>query len=257
MAPVPITAEALALSGIRHAFFTREGGVSDGIYASLNTGLGSEDRREAVLENRARACRHLGAPDEALATPHQVHSADCFAVTEAWAPGKGPRGDALATDRPGIVIGIGTADCGPILFADPQARVVGAAHAGWKGALTGVLESTLAAMEALGARREAITAVLGPTISAKNYEVGAEFVERFDKEAPGSARFFAPSKREGHSMFDLPAFIVARLQAAGVGLAVNLDLCTYAEEELFFSYRRATHRGEPDYGRLLSAISLA
>jgi len=257
MRPDPIKAEALDLAGIRHAFFTREGGVSGGIYAGLNTGLGSSDERDHVMENRARACRHLGAEAGALATPHQVHSADCFAVTEVWEPGKGPRGDALVTDRPGIVIGVGTADCGPILFADPDARVIGAAHAGWKGALAGVLESTLAAMETLGAKRSATTAVLGPTISARNYEVGAEFVERFGAEAPGSERFFSPSEREGHAMFDLPAFILSRLKAAGVGTAVDLGLCTYEEEDLFFSYRRATHRAEPDYGRLLSAIALA
>ncbi|WP_026380961.1 peptidoglycan editing factor PgeF [Afifella pfennigii] len=256
MAVDPLQAEALHLGPVRHAFFTREGGVSGGIYGSLNTGLGSADARDAVLENRARACRHLGAAAEALATPHQVHSADAFAVRDVWAPGKGPRGDALVTDRPGIVIGVGTADCGPVLFADPQAGVIGAAHAGWKGALTGVLEATLSAMEALGARRERIIAVLGPTISAASYEVGAEFAARFCDQAPENQRFFQPATRQGHAMFDLPAYIRQRLVAAGTGTVADLGICTYREEAKFFSYRRATHRGETDYGRLLSAITL-
>lgn len=258
-APLPdaIAAPPLAaLPGIRHAFFTRRGGVSEGIYESLNIGIGSADDRAAVLENRARAAAHLGVAADRLATPYQVHSADAAIVTEPWPPGRGPRLDALATDRPGIAIGVGTADCGPVLFADCQARVVGAAHAGWKGALTGVLEAAVEAMERLGARRERIVAVLGPTIAAAAYEVGPEFVARFEAADPENARFFAPSPRPAHALFDLPGYIVARLGRIGVGSATDLGLCTYAQEDRFFSYRRATHRGEPDYGRLLAAIAL-
>jgi hypothetical protein len=253
----PIEAPALRLPGIAHAFFTREGGVSTGIYRGLNTGIGSSDLRAAVLENRARAARHIGALPENLATPHQVHSADPVIVETVWAPGQGPKADAVVTSRPGIAVGAGAADCGPVLFAEPEARVVAAAHAGWKGALTGILESTIAAMESLGASRGKIVAVLGPTISATAYEVGPEFSARFLEADFANARFFAPSPRVGHSLFDLPAYIVARLEAAGIGSAESVGLCTYADEARFYSYRRATHRGEKDYGRLLSAIALS
>jgi YfiH family protein len=253
----PIEAPALALPGIRHAFFTRTGGVSTGIYSGLNTGTGSRDSRVAVLENRARAARHLGTAPERLATPYQVHGTEAVHVVAAWAPGAGPKADAVVTDRPGIAIGVGSADCGPVLFADPQARIVGAAHAGWKGAFTGVLESAVAAMERLGARRERIAAVLGPAISAASYEVGPEFSARFVEADAGNERFFAPSPRDGHAMFDLAGYITARLRAAGVDAVGDVALCTYADADRFFSYRRATHRGEPDYGRLLSAIALS
>jgi purine-nucleoside/S-methyl-5'-thioadenosine phosphorylase / adenosine deaminase len=252
----PIEAPLLKLPGIAHAFFTREGGVSTGLYRGLNTGIGSKDSREAVLENRARAARHLGAAPEDLATPHQIHSAEAIIVDAAWAPGHGPKADAVVTSRPGIAVGAGAADCGPVLFAEPDARVVAAAHAGWKGALTGILESTIATMERLGAERAKIVAVLGPTISAAAYEVGPEFADRFVAADSANARFFTPSQRAGHSMFDLPGYIVARLEAAGIGSAGSLGLCTYADAARFYSYRRATHRGEPDYGRLLSAITL-
>jgi hypothetical protein len=253
----PVEAPALTLPGIRHAFFTRIGGVSSGIYEGLNTGIGSRDGRDLVLENRARAARHLGAAPERLATPHQVHSPDALVVHAVWEPGHGPKVDALVTDRPGIAVGVGSADCGPVLFADAEAGVVGAAHAGWKGAFTGVLESTVEAMEQLGAERGRIVAVLGPTISASAYEVGPEFVARFAEADADNARFFRPSEREGHAYFDLPAYILARLTRAGIGTAADLGLCTYGDEARFYSYRRATHRGEPDYGRLLSAIVLA
>lgn len=252
----PIEAPELLLPGVAHAFFTREGGVSTGIYHALNTGMGSKDSREAVLENRSRAMRHLGATLDTLATPFQVHSPDVIIVDEVWDQGQGPKADALVTNRPGIVIGVGAADCGPVLFADPSARVIGAAHSGWKGALTGVLESTVAAMERLGAEREGIVAVLGPTISAAAYEVGPEFVSRFTDVEVDNARFFRASQRAGHSMFDLPAYIVSRLEKAGVGTVGNLGFCTHSDEARFFSYRRTTHRGEADYGRLLSAIML-
>jgi hypothetical protein len=252
----PIEAPALALPGVRHAFFTRAGGASTGLYAGLNTGVGSRDARETVLENRRRASEHLGTTSERLATPYQVHGTDAVMVEEVWGPGLGPKADAVVTDRPGIAVGVGTADCGPVLFADSGAGVVAAAHSGWKGAFTGILESTVDAMERLGARRDNIVAVLGPTISADAYEVGPEFVARFEEAEAENARFFRPSERDGHAYFDLPAYVVARLRRAGLGDAHHLDLCTYADETRFYSYRRATHRGEPDYGRLLSAIML-
>jgi YfiH family protein len=252
----PVEASVLALPGIAHAFFTRPGGVSTGLYAGLNTGTGSQDDRAAVLENRARAARHLGVGPEKLVTPYQVHGTEAITVSEPWAPGQGPKADALVTDRPGIAIGVGTADCGPVLFADPEARVVGAAHAGWKGALAGILESTLDAMERLGAERTRIVAVLGPTISAEAYEVGADFRDRFVEAGVRNERFFRSSDRAGHFRFDLPAYIVARLRAAGLRHAESVGLCTYGDEQRFFSFRRATHRSEPDYGRLLAAIAM-
>ncbi len=249
--------EIAALDGISHGYFTRKGGVSSGVYASLNVGLGSRDERAAVLENRARVASLLGVAPGALVSPHQHHSPDAVVVDKPWTPDEQPRADALVTDRPGIALAISTADCGPVLFADGEARVVGAAHAGWRGAFTGVLEATLAAMERLGARRDRTVAVLGPTISRENYEVGAEFVDRFLDADATNERFFSPAGREGHAMFDLPAYIGARLTAAGVAHAGDLGRCTYREEELFFSYRRATHLGEPDYGRLVSAIAIS
>ncbi|MCX5571806.1 peptidoglycan editing factor PgeF [Kaistia nematophila] len=253
-----ITADALsALPGIRHGFFTRQGGVSDGIYASLNCGVGSADERAHVLENRARITADLRVAADRLATPYQVHSPDVVVVDEVWPVGDGPKADAVVTSRPGIAIGVGTADCGPVLFADGDARVVGAAHAGWKGAFTGVLEATVAEMEKLGARRERIVAVLGPTISKAAYEVGPEFRARFIDADAANAAFFAPSDRADHHQFDLPAYIGTRLRAAGLGTVGDLALCTYADPKRFFSYRRATHAGEPDYGRLLHAITIA
>ena len=255
--PQPLTAAPLAtLDGIRHGFFTRQGGVSGGLYGSLNTGLGSSDDRDRVLENRARAAAWLGVAADRLATPHQVHSAEAVIVGDVWQPGKGPKADALVADRPGVAIGVGTADCGPVLFADPKARIIAAAHAGWQGALYGVVEATLDAMESLGADRTATIAVLGPTISAPAYEVGAEFVTRFAATDPDNDRFFAPAPRDGHAMFDLPAYIIARLTAAGIGQAHDLGHCTYGDEARCFSYRRATHRRQADYGRQLSAIVL-
>lgn len=252
-----ITAPALAaLPGIVHGFFTRDGGVSAGVYASLNIGLGSADESEAVLENRGRVADRLGVARGRLAMPYQIHSADVVTVAEPWGPGAGPKADAVVTDRPGVAIGVSTADCGPILFADGEARVVGAAHAGWKGAFTGIPEATIAAMEALGAKRDRIVAVLGPTISAAAYEVGPEFVDRFVSADPDNARFFVASAKPGHALFDLPAYILRGLRRAGVGHAEDLGLCTYSDEARFFSYRRMTHRGEPDYGRLVSAITI-
>jgi YfiH family protein len=243
-------------SGVRHAFFTRQGGVSEGVYASLNGGLGSSDDPARVAENRRRMTAQLSLPAEALVSVHQVHSPDAVAVEHPWPRHARPRADGMVTTRPGLALGITTADCGPVLFADAQAGVVGACHAGWRGALTGILEATLEAMERLGARRDGIVAVLGPTIGPNAYEVGAEFVREFRAADAGYERFFRPAAREEHAMFDLPAFIGARVTAAGVGEFADLGLCTYSDEERFFSYRRATHRGETDYGRLIAAIAI-
>ncbi len=244
-----------ALPGIRHGFFTRAGGVSQGIYASLNCGVGSADDRAKVLENRGRVAAALGVGLERLASPYQVHGTDAVPLTAPWPSGQRPRADAVVTDRHGIALAVGTADCGPVLLADASARVVGAAHAGWRGALAGILEAAVAAMEELGAHRGEIVAALGPTISQANYEVGSEVEDRYVTADRANARFFRRSARDGHSLFDLPGYIVERLTAAGVA-ASQLSACTYADGERFFSYRRATHRGEPDYGRQLSAIVL-
>lgn len=251
-----ITARELAgEAGIRHAFFTREGGASKGIYASLNGGLGSSDDPAAITENRARMARHLSVTPENLISLYQVHSADVEVVTGPW-PGERPKADAMVTTASHVALGVSTADCGPILFADGEARVIGAAHSGWKGAFTGIVGATVTAMEKLGARRERITAVLGPTIGAKAYEVGPEFIERFKAENRTYSRFFVPSERPARAMFDLPAFIGLKAQEAGIGRFVDMGLCTYGDEKRFFSYRRTTHRGEPDYGRLIAAIVL-
>ncbi len=241
-------------NGVGHGFFTRAGGLSKGLYEGLNVGYGSGDARDAVTENRRRVAEWLGVGIDELLTVHQVHSPHAIIVDAAFG-GTRPEADALVTDRTGLALGALTADCGPILFADGKARVIAAAHAGWKGALTGILENTVAAMELLGAERENITAVLGPSISQENYEVGPEFVERFVNHNPANRTFFRPSGTPGHALFDLNGYTVARLTAAGVN-ATQTGHCTYAEEERFYSYRRATHRGETDYGRQISAIVL-
>ncbi len=251
-----IEADVLKLDGIRHGFFTRQGGVSGGIYTSLNIGLGSDDERSSVLENRDRVAGQLGIGADRLVSPYQIHSADVITVSAPFAQDADRKADALVTATPGLAIGIATADCGPLLFADTKAGVIGAAHSGWKGAVTGILQNTVAAMEALGATRTNITAVLGPTISQSAYEVGPEFKERFLQEHPDNTRYFKPSERAEHFMFDLPAFITDKLQALGLGAVADLALCTYADEDRFFSYRRTTHRKEPDYGRQISAIAL-
>jgi YfiH family protein len=255
-APQALTAESLRLSGVEHGFFTRIGGVSQGVYASLNGGVGSRDAPEAVAENRARAAAALGVAPERLAVPYQIHSPDAIAIAEPWAPCERPRCDGLATATPGLALGVTGADCGMILFADRRARVIGAAHAGWKGALTGVVEATVAAMERLDARRGDVVAALGPCIGRASYEVGPEFVAAFAAAGEDTARYFAPSRKQGHSMFDLNAYIAERAARAGIGAFEDLALDTYADEQRFFSYRRTTHRQEPDYGRLLSAIVL-
>lgn len=201
-------------------------------------------------------CGRLGLPPDRLVSLYQVHSADVVTVEAPFAAAERPKADAMVTRVPGLALGIATADCGPILFADPENGVVGAAHAGWKGALTGVIGATVAAMEALGARRQRIVAVLGPTIGQASYEVGPDFITRFRSDAPGMERFLAAGTRPGHAQFDLPGFILARLAEAEVGEASALNLCTYADPERFYSYRRTTHRGEADYGRLISAVTL-
>jgi polyphenol oxidase len=246
-----------ALPRIRHGFFTREGGVSQGLYASLNAGLGSHDAPENVGENRARMAAALGVAREHLVTAYQAHSPDVVVAETPWTRADAPRADAVVTCVPGLAVGVTTADCGPLLFADAEAGIVAATHAGWKGALTGVVEATLAAMVRLGAARSRITAALGPMIRKPSYEVGPELVARFTQAAGDDARFFQPSPRPGHSLFDLAGLIVARLGRAGIARCEDLGQCTYADQSRFFSYRRATHRREPDYGRHISAIAIA
>jgi YfiH family protein len=245
-----------ALPGIRHAFFTRDGGVSQGIYATLNGGVGSNDDPAKILENRTRMAAALKVAPENFLTAYQIHSPDVIVVETPWTQAARPRADAIVTRVPGLAVGISTADCGPVLFADPQARIVAAAHAGWRGALSGVIAATVAAMEKLGADRRRIVAAIGPMIRQSNYEVGGDLVEHFLAADAGNARFFVPATREGHALFDLAGYIAARLAQAGVTQIEDLGLCTYAEPARFFSYRRATHRAEPDYGRHVNAIAL-
>lgn len=252
----PILSPALTRAGIRHAFFTREGGVSKGVYASLNGGIGSNDDPAAVAENRRRMAAHLDVAPEALLSLYQIHSPIAVTVEAPWTLAERPQADAMVTVKPGIALGVGAADCGPILFADPRVGVVGAAHSGWKGAIGGVLESTIAAMERLGASRQRMIVAIGPMLSQANYEVGPEFLAQFLAESPDNARFFAPGQRETHPFFDLPGYIGARLARAGIGEIDKLNLCTYADPQRFFSYRRKTHLNEPDYGRLIAAIRL-
>ena len=251
------TSPALSsLAGLRHAFFTRDGGVSKGIYAGLNGGIGSDDDPADVAENRKRMAEAIGVEADHFLTVHQIHSPDVAVATAPWATESRPRADAMVTATPGIALGVTTADCGPVLFADPKARVIGGAHAGWKGAFTGVLENTIAEMEKLGARRDDITVAIGPLIRQPSYEVGAEFVARFTDTDPALASFFIPSSREGHSMFDLGGFIRMRLERAGITRIDDTGIDTYPDEQLF-SYRRTVHRKEPDYGRQIHAIVLA
>ena len=246
-----------SLPNIRHAFFTRQGGVSGGIYESLNGGVGSRDAAAHVAENRALMAQALGVSPEHFLSAYQIHSPDVVTVEQPWASDARPRADALVTRVPGIAVGVSTADCGPILFADSRARVVGAAHAGWRGAFTGVIEATIDAMEKLGADRADIVAAAGPMIRQSNYEVGPEFVERFQADSAANARFFAPSVKDGHAMFDLAGYIAARLSAAGIAHVEDIGRCTYADADTFYSYRRSVHRNETDYGRHINAIALS
>lgn len=245
-----------AIPGLRHGFFTRTDGVSTGILAAMNCGYGSNDDPANVTANRARAMELLGVPPSALTTVYQVHSPDVVTVTEPFTHSAAPKADAMVTDRPGIALGILTADCVPVLFVDPVARVIGAAHAGWKGAVTGVLEATVEAMVALGADRPRILAGIGPHIGWDSYEVGPEFRERFVSTDHGHDVLFRPSDRPDHWMFNIGGYVLGRLQAAGLGQVEATGLDTLAREDLFFSYRRACLRQEPDYGRGLSAICL-
>ncbi len=239
---------------IAHGFFGRGGGVSEGIYRGLNVGVGSYDNKDHVAENRRRVAAIFEQPPEALCTLHQVHSSNAVIVHQSVALADRPQADALVTNQPNLVLGILTADCAPVLFADFGAGVIGAAHAGWKGAYGGVIESTLIGMEKLGAARSNIAAVIGPCIAQKSYEVGAEFVERFS--AYDQAQYFIPSPRAGHRMFDLSGFVAGALRAAKVEHIAVMGMDTCADEENFFSYRRTTLRQEPDYGRQISAIML-
>jgi len=260
-----LTAANLQAAGIAHGFFGREGGVSTGLYESLNCGPGSSDEPKAVAENRRLVAAALtpNVRDTRLLSLSQIHSAVVHTLP-AWeaprreGPAKDlrPEGDAMVTATPGLALGILTADCAPVLLADPKARVIGAAHAGWKGALAGVLEAALEAMEKLGAVRDRIGAAIGPCISQDNYEVGDDFRSRFLEQGAKHRRFFVPSDREGHHRFDLPGFAAYRLTAAGVGSVERLGICTYPPENGFFSFRRTTHAKEPDYGRQISAIVL-
>jgi YfiH family protein len=247
-----------SLSDLRHGFFTRRGGVSTGLYASRNCGFGSGDDRAAVADNRERCRRDLGGGTTCrLLTVHQAHSTTVAVATEAWTPEEAPRADAMVTNRPGLALGILTADCAPILFADADAAVVGAAHAGWRGAFGGVIEATVEAMVGLGARPARIRAAIGPCIGPGSYEVGPEFRERFVAREPTHARLFRPAAgATDRRLFDLPAYIAVRLAAAGVSAIEALPYDTLPSEDLFFSYRRTTLRGERDYGRQIAAIVL-
>jgi len=245
-----------AVPNLRHAFFTREGGVSSGIYTALNGGLGSSDDPADVAENRRRIAEQMGTSLEHFLSVHQVHSPDAVIATGPWQGAARPKADAIVTRNEGLAIGVTAADCGPILFVEPRARVIGAAHAGWKGALTGIVESTIEAMEKLGAERGGIVAAIGPLIRQESYEVGPEFVTRFLDADAEYGMFFIPSTREGHAMFDLAGFIRMRLENAGVLMIDDLGVDTYADER-FYSYRRSVHRNEPDYGRHVHAIALA
>jgi polyphenol oxidase len=253
---IPMLSSALldGLPGVRHAFFTRKGGISTGVYESLNVGSGSNDAPDAVAENRALATAALGASPDHLLTCYQIHSGVAVTVEAAWA--ERPRADAVVSRTPGLMLGALAADCAPVLLADPEARVVAAAHAGWRGALGGVVQATVEAMERLGARPGRMLAAVGPCIGPASYEVGLEFLGAFQAQAPGSERFFAAGARPDKRQFDLPGFVLDRLATAGVGRAEWVGRDTYAEPDLFFSNRRAVHRQETDYGRLLSAIML-
>lgn len=245
-----ITSDALPT---RHGFFTRKGGASSGIFAGLNCGPGSSDQSEIVVINRARVAEAIGVGPAHLATINQVHSAD---VVEINAPlAARPRADAMVTATPGMALGVLTADCQPVLFADAKGHVIGAAHAGWRGAKDGVLEATISAMERLGARRDRIVAVIGPCISQAAYQVGPEFFETFTKNDPAAVRFFIQGAGD-RLLFDLPGYGLARLQATGIAHAEWTRHCTYTDAERFYSYRRTTHAGEADYGRLISVIRL-
>jgi len=251
-----ILADILDEPGIQHGFFTRIGGVSSGLFSSLNCGFGSGDQAEKVAENRARAAEALEVDAERLVTCYQIHSAEIVEVEAPWRREQAPRADGMVTTVPGIALGVLAADCAPVLFADAEARVVGACHAGWRGALGGVVEATLAAMRNRGARLDRIAAAVGPCIGKASYEVGPEFPAPFLADAPENAQFFVAAPRPGHSLFDLAGYVLSRLRRSGVARLAHTGGDTLAGEDRFFSYRRATLRHERDYGRLISAIAL-
>lgn len=255
MALEPITHSLLTQAGVRHGFFTRQGGVSTGLYDSLNVGVGSKDEPAAVSENRSRIAAWFGGTSDDIASCYQIHSAVARVAEAGW-KGDRPEGDATVTGAKGVICGVLTADCAPVLLADAEAGVVGAAHAGWKGALGGVIHSTVAAMEALGARPTRMVAVIGPCIALESYEVGADFEERFDHHDPGSRRFFSPDEAADKRLFDLPGFVLWRLEQAGVGDAAWTGHDTRIDADRFYSNRRAYLNGEADFGRMMSAISL-
>lgn len=245
------------IEGIRHGFGTRRGGVSEGLYATLNCGVGSKDDPALVRENRARLAASIGAEPDRLITLYQVHSPTAVVAEEPWPHGKAPKADAVVTRTPGLAIAATTADCVPVLFCDPQAKVVGAAHAGWRGALGGVLEATLDAMEQIGASRASVVAAIGPAISQKAYEVGEDFEGNFLAADQNNARYFIRPSTGSRPHFNLTGYVEGRLESAGAGRVQNLQMCTYRDSERFFSYRRTCHRSEPDYGRQISAIVIA
>jgi YfiH family protein len=251
----PVTHSLLDKAGVRHGFFTRQGGVSTGLYNSLNTGVGSSDDPAAVQENRHRIAAHMGGTSDDLAACYQIHSAVARVAEAGWR-GDRPEGDAVVTTARRPICAVLTADCAPVLLADAEAGVVGAAHAGWKGALGGIVHSTVAAMQALGAEPSRIVAAVGPCIAQASYEVGADYQDRFEHQDPGSGRFFVPGTSPDKRQFDLPGFVLWRLEQAGVGEAAWTGDDTRADETRFFSNRRAFLRGEPDFGRMMSAISL-
>jgi hypothetical protein len=252
-----LTADPLAAANnVRHGFFTRQGGASEGIYASLNCGLGSDDDKAHVHENRRRAMREIGLSEDALRTVYQIHSANAVTIEDNTKNTARAKADALVSAQPGIALGVLAADCAPVLLADPKNGIIGAAHSGWRGAVSGVIEATVKAMTHLGAEPGQIIAVIGPCIGQESYEVSAEFPQPFQAQDPANDRFFAPGRRDSHLQFDLAGYVLSRLTAVGVTSSSTLGADTYADEDLF-SYRRTCHRGEPDYGRNLSTIVLA
>jgi polyphenol oxidase len=244
------------IAGVTHGFFTREGGTSQGLFSSLNCGFGSGDDLEIVARNRALVAGSMGVEPDRLLTLYQEHSPRVITVSETWRRESAPLADAMVTKERGIALGALTADCAPVIFADGRARIVGIAHAGWKGALNGVTDATIRAMEKLGADRAAIVAAIGPAISGAVDEVGPEFHGRFLEADPANEAFFRPAPEPQHWLFDLPNYLLARLRRSGIGRAEDLALCTYDDEQRFFSYRRATHRNESLYGRLISAVAI-
>lgn len=253
--PVPLSSEVLALEGIQHGFFTRQGGVSKGIYSSLNCGLASHDDPAAILENRLRVASHLLGKPGVLSTAQQIHSATAV-IIDAPLSNNLPKADALVTNTPGVVLGALAADCAPVLLADASAGVIASAHAGWRGAIDGIVDAAVEAMEKLGANRQNIRAVVGPCIGQASYEVGIEFEGKFISQSRENARYFAPGRVKSKRQFDLASYLVSRIKRLGLAEVLALNVDVYSDDVRFFSYRRSQHLGEPDYARLISAITL-